>query len=140
MSLLNIITSQLIDVIEWTDDSRDTLSYRWPDEDKEIKNGAQLIVRESQLVQFVAAGQYADLFGPGKHTLSTENVPILSTILGWKYGFQSPFKSEIYFVNTTRFNDQKWGTKNPIMCRDPEFGPVRIRSSTWAVTEGSSVD
>ena len=87
--LFNIIRNQFIDVIEWTDDSRDTLSFRWPDEDKEIKNGAQLIVRESQLVQFVAAGQFADLFGPGKYTLTTENIPILSTILGWKYGFQS---------------------------------------------------
>ena len=128
MSLLNIITSQLIDVIEWTDDSRDTLSYRWPDEDKEIKNGAQLIVRESQLVQFVAAGQYADLFGPGKHTLSTENVPILSTILGWKYGFQSPFKCDVYYLNTRLFTGNKWGTANPVMMRDRDFGVVRLRA------------
>ena len=128
MSLLNIITSQLIDVIEWTDDSRDTLSYRWPDEDKEIKNGAQLIVRESQLVQFVAAGQYADLFGPGKHTLSTENIPILSTILGWKYGFQSPFKCDVYYLNTRLFTGNKWGTANPVMMRDRDFGVVRIRA------------
>ncbi|MBF1264042.1 MAG: SPFH domain-containing protein, partial [Lautropia mirabilis] len=96
--LFNIIRNQFIDVIEWTDDSRDTLSFRWPDEDKEIKNGAQLIVRESQLVQFVAAGQFADLFGPGKYTLTTENIPILSTILGWKYGFQSPFKCDVYYL------------------------------------------
>ena len=128
MSLLNIITSQLIDVIEWTDDSRDTLSYRWPDEDKEIKNGAQLIVRESQLVQFVAAGQYADLFGPGKHTLSTENIPILSTILGWKYGFQSPFKCDVYYLNTRLFTGNKWGTANPVMMRDRDFGVARIRA------------
>ena len=128
MSLLNIITSQLIDVIEWTDDSRDTLSYRWPDEDKEIKNGAQLIVRESQLVQFVAAGQYAELFGPGKHTLSTENIPILSTILGWKYGFQSPFKSDVYYLNTRLFTGNKWGTANPVMMRDRDFGVVRVRA------------
>ena len=98
--LFNIIRNQFIDIIEWTDDSRDTLSFRWPDEDKEIKNGAQLIVRESQLVQFVAAGQFADLFGPGKYTLTTENIPILSTILGWKYGFQSPFKCDVYYLNT----------------------------------------
>ena len=84
MNLPNIIKNQLIEVIEWNDDSRDTLSYCWPDDDKEIKNGAQLIVRESQQVQFVAADQYADLFQPGKHTLSTENLPVLSTILGWK--------------------------------------------------------
>ncbi len=128
MSLLNIITKQLIEVIEWTDDSRDTLSYRWPDEDKEIKNGAQLIVRESQLVQFVAAGQYADLFSPGKHTLTTENIPILSTILGWKYGFQSPFKCDVYYLNTRLFTGNKWGTANPVMMRDKDFGVVRLRA------------
>ncbi|MBA3056337.1 MAG: SPFH domain-containing protein [Gammaproteobacteria bacterium] len=128
MSLLNIIKNQLIEVIEWNDDSRDTLSYRWPDDDKEIKNGAQLIVRESQLVQFVAAGRYADLFQPGKHTLSTENVPVLSTILGWKYGFQSPFKCDIYYLNTRLFTGNKWGTANPIMMRDRDFGVVRLRA------------
>ena len=128
MSLINLIKNQLIEVIEWTDDSRDTLSYRWPDEDKEIKNGAQLIVRESQLVQFVAAGQYADLFNPGKHTLTTENVPVLSTILGWKYGFQSPFKCDIYYLNTRLFTGNKWGTANPVMMRDKDFGVVRLRA------------
>ncbi|SFB73708.1 DNA binding domain-containing protein, excisionase family [Polaromonas sp. OV174] len=128
MSLLNIIKKQLIEVIEWTDDSRDTLSYRWPDEDKEIKNGAQLIVRESQQVQFVAAGQYADLFNPGKHTLSTENIPVLSTILGWKYGFQSPFKCDVYYLNTRLFTGNKWGTANPVMMRDRDFGVVRLRA------------
>src|SRR5918998_205831 len=100
MSLLNIITSQLIDVIEWTDDSRDTLSFRWPDEDKEIKNGAQLIVRESQVAQFVYLGQFGDTFGPGQHTLTTENIPILTTLRGWKYGFNSPFKADVYYLNT----------------------------------------
>ena len=128
MSLLNMITKQQIEVIEWTDDSRDTLSYRWPDEDKEIKNGAQLIVRESQQVQFVAAGQYADLFQPGKHTLRTENVPVLSTILGWKYGFQSPFKCDVYYLNTRLFTGNKWGTANPVMMRDKDFGVVRLRA------------
>ena len=128
MNILNIIKSQLIEVIEWTDDSRDTLSYRWPDEDKEIKNGAQLIVRESQQVQFVAAGQYADLFGPGKHTLATENIPVLSTIYGWKYGFQSPFKCDVYYINTRLFTGNKWGTANPVTVRDPDFGVVRIRA------------
>ncbi|CAB5690676.1 SPFH and helix-turn-helix domain-containing protein [Comamonas aquatica] len=128
MNLFNIIKHQLIEVIEWTDDSRDTLSYRWPDDDKEIKNGAQLIVRESQQVQFVAAGQYADLFGPGKHTLSTENVPVLSTILGWKYGFQSPFKCDVYYINTRLFTGNKWGTSNPVLMRDKDFGVVRIRA------------
>ena len=128
MDFLNIIKKQLIEVIEWTDDSRDTLSYRWPDDDKEIKNGAQLIVRESQQVQFVAAGQYADLFNPGKHTLTTENIPVLSTILGWKYGFQSPFKCDVYYLNTRLFTGNKWGTSNPVMMRDQDFGVVRIRA------------
>ncbi|WP_370679886.1 SPFH domain-containing protein [Comamonas sp. GB3 AK4-5] len=128
MDFLKIIKNQLIEVIEWTDDSRDTLSYRWPDEDKEIKNGAQLIVRESQQVQFVSAGEYADLFGPGKHTLSTENIPVLSTIRGWKYGFQSPFKCDVYYINTRLFTGNKWGTSNPVMVRDKDFGVVRLRA------------
>lgn len=128
MSLMNFLKGELLEIIEWTDDSRDTLAYRFPDDDKEIKNGAQLIVRESQQVQFVAAGRYADAFGPGKHTLSTENIPILSTILGWKYGFASPFKCDVYFVNTRLFTGNKWGTSNPVMMRDRDFGVVRLRA------------
>jgi excisionase family DNA binding protein len=128
MNLLNIITKQLIEIIEWTDDSRDTLSYRWPDDDKEIKNGAQLIVRESQQAQFVSTGQFADLFGPGKHSLTTQNIPILSTLQGWKYGFNSPFKCDVYFINTRLFTGNKWGTSNPIMMRDKDFGVVRLRA------------
>lgn len=128
MNLMNIITKQLIEVIEWTDDSRDTLSYRWPDQDKEIKNGAQLIVRESQQVQFVSEGQFADLFNPGRHLLTTQNIPILSTLRGWKYGFESPFKCDVYYVNTRLFTGNKWGTSNPIMMRDKDFGVVRIRA------------
>ncbi len=128
MSILNFIKGELIEIIEWTDDSRDTLSYRFPDDDKEIKNGAQLIVRESQQVQFVAAGKYADLFAPGKHTLVTENIPILSTILGWKYGFNSPFKCDVYYINTRLFTGNKWGTSNPVMMRDKDFGVVRLRA------------
>lgn len=128
MSILNFIRKELIEIIEWTDDSRDTLAYRWPDEDRQIKNGAQLIVRESQVVQFVAAGQYADLFGPGRHTLSTENIPVLSTILGWKYGFESPFKCDVYYLNTRLFTGNKWGTANPVMLRDADFGMVRLRA------------
>ena len=128
MSILDFIKKELIEIIEWTDDSRDTLSYRWPDEDRQIKNGAQLIVRESQMVQFVAAGQYADLFGPGKHTLSTQNIPVLSTILGWKYGFESPFKCDVYYLNTRLFTGNKWGTSNPVMMRDADFGVVRLRA------------
>ncbi|MEO8673195.1 MAG: SPFH and helix-turn-helix domain-containing protein [Tahibacter sp.] len=128
MGILDLIKGQLLEVIEWNDDSRDTLSYRFPDDDKEIKNGAQLIVRESQLVQFVAAGKFADLFPPGKHTLSTENIPVLSDILGWKYGFQSPFKCDVYYLNTRQFTGNKWGTANPVMMRDKDFGVVRLRA------------
>ena len=128
MSILGFIKKELIEIIEWTDDSRDTLSYRWPDDDRQIKNGAQLIVRESQMVQFVAAGQYADLFGPGKHTLSTRNIPVLSTNLGWKYGFESPFKCDVYYLNTRLFTGNKWGTSNPVMMRDADFGVVRLRA------------
>ena len=128
MNLMNIITKQLIEIIEWTDDSRDTLSYRWPDEDKEIKNGAQLIVRESQQAQFVSEGQFADLFGPGRHQLTTQNIPILSTLRGWKYGFNSPFKCDVYYINTRLFTGNKWGTSNPVMVRDKDFGVVRLRA------------
>lgn len=128
MGIVDFLKGELLEIIEWTDDSRDTLSYRFPDDDKEIKNGAQLIVRESQQVQFVAAGKYADLFNPGKHTLSTENIPILSTILGWKYGFNSPFKCDVYYINTRLFTGNKWGTSNPVMMRDKDFGVVRLRA------------
>ena len=128
MGVLDFIKGQAIEIIEWTDGSRDTLAWRFPDEDKEIKNGAQLIVRDSQQVQFVAAGQFADLFGPGKHTLKTENIPILSRILGWKYGFESPFKCDVYYLNTRLFTGNKWGTANPVMMRDADFGLVRLRA------------
>src|SRR6266567_8634610 len=100
MAILDFIKKQFIDIIEWTDDSRDTLSYRFPDDDKEIKRGAQLIVRESQVVQFVYLGQFGDQFLPGKHTLTTDNIPVLSTLQGWKYGFNTPFKADVYYVNT----------------------------------------
>src|SRR2546429_5052829 len=128
MGILNFIKGQLLEIIEWTDDSRDTLSYRFPDEDKEIKRGAQLVVRESQVAQFIYLGQFGDTFGPGKHTLITDNIPILSTLKGWKYGFESPFKADVYFVNTRLFTGNKWGTSNPIMMRDPDFGIVRVRA------------
>jgi excisionase family DNA binding protein len=127
MALADFIRSQFIDIIEWTDDSRDTLSYRFPDEDKEIKRGAQLIVRESQAVQFVYLGQYGDLFGPGKHELTTDNIPVLTRLKGWKYGFESPFKADVYYVTTRIFPGNKWGTSNPVMMRDPDFGIVRVR-------------
>ncbi len=128
MSLTDFIRSQFIDIIEWTDDSRDTLSFRFPDDDKEIKNGAQLIVRESQAVQFVYLGQYGDLFGPGKHSLTTDNIPILSRLKGWKYGFESPFKADVYYLTTRLFTGNKWGTSNPVMMRDQDFGIVRVRA------------
>lgn len=128
MGVLDFIKGQALEIIEWTDDSRDTLSFRFPDDDKEIKNGAQLIVRDSQMVQFVAAGEFADLFGPGKHTLKTENIPILSRIYGWKYGFESPFKCDVYYLNTRLFTGNKWGTANPIPVRDPDFALVRLRA------------
>jgi excisionase family DNA binding protein len=131
MGVLDFIKGQAIEIIEWTDDSRDTLAWRFPDEDREIKNGAQLIVREGQAVQFVAAGQFADLFqqSAGKpYTLSTQNIPILSRILGWKYGFESPFKCDVYFLNTRLFTGNKWGTANPVMMRDADFGLVRLRA------------
>lgn len=128
MGLIDYLKGQFLEIIEWTDDSRDTLSYRFPDEDKEIKNGAQLIVRESQAVQFVYLGQFGDTFGPGKHSLVTDNIPILSTLKGWKYGLHSPFKADVYFVNTRLFTGNKWGTSNPIMMRDQDFGIVRVRA------------
>ncbi|MCI0540520.1 MAG: SPFH domain-containing protein, partial [Verrucomicrobiales bacterium] len=104
------------------------LSYRFPDDDNEIKRGAQLIVRESQMVQFVYLGEFADTFGPGKHTLTTENIPILTSLKSWKYGFESPFKADVYFVITRVFAGNKWGTSNPVMMRDNDFGIVRARA------------
>ena len=128
MAILDFISKQFIDIIEWTDDSRDTLSYRFPDEDKEIKRGAQLVVRESQIAQFVYLGQFGDTFGPGKYTLTTDNIPVLSDLKGWKYGFESPFKADVYFVVTRLFTGNKWGTANPVMMRDQDFGVVRLRA------------
>ncbi len=128
MAIIDFLKKQFIDIIEWTDDSRDTLSYRFPDEDKEIKNGAQLIVRESQVAQFVYLGQFGDTFGPGKHALTTDNIPILTDLKGWKYAFESPFKADVYYVVTRLFTGNKWGTANPVMMRDADFGIVRLRA------------
>jgi len=128
MGLMDFIKGELIDVIEWTDDSRDTLSFRYPDDDKAIKNGAQLIVRESQEVQFVYLGEFGDTFGPGKHTLTTDNIPVLTKLKSWKYGFNSPFKADVYYLNTRLFTGNKWGTANPIMMRDEDLGIVRARA------------
>lgn len=128
MGLMDYLKTQFLEIIQWQDDSRDTLSWRFPDEDKEIKRGAQLIVRESQAAQFVYLGQFGDTFGPGKHSLTTDNIPILATLKGWKYGFESPFKADVYYVNTRLFTGNKWGTANPIMLRDADFGIVRARA------------
>lgn len=121
-------SSQFVEVIEWLDNTNNTLVYRFPVRDQEIKNGAQLIVRESQAAIFVHEGQIADQFPPGRYTIDGGNTPILSKLGAWKYGFNSPFKSEVYFVNTKQFNDLKWGTPNPVMMRDTDFGMVRLRA------------
>ncbi len=125
---MSFIKGELLEIIEFQDDSRDTLSWRFPDQDKSIKNGAQLIVRESQAAQFVYLGQYGDCFGPGKHSLVTDNIPVLNRLKGWKYGFESPFKADVYFITTRLFTGNKWGTPNPIMLRDKDFGVVRLRA------------
>ncbi len=125
---MGLFKNEFIDIIEWTDSSADTMVWRFPRFQNEIKNNAKLTVRESQVAVFVNEGQFADVFQPGMYTLSTQNLPILSTLKGWKYGFNSPYKAEVYFVNTKQFTNLKYGTKNPIMIRDAEFGPVRIRA------------
>ncbi len=128
MGIFDFLTGEFIDVIHWTDDTRDTLVWRFEREDHEIKYGAKLTVREGQAAVFIHEGQLADVFKPGLYVLETNNMPILTTLQNWSHGFESPFKSEIYFVSTTLVQDLKWGTKNPIMLRDPEFGPIRIRA------------
>ncbi len=135
MGIFGKIGGEFIDIIEWNQPSEsDTLAHRFQRHANEIKYGAKLTVREGQAAVFVNEGRMADVFGPGMYTLETKNLPILSTILGWKYGFNSPFKAEVYFIATRRFNNLKWGTSNPIMLRDPEFGPVRVRAyGTYAV-------
>jgi len=133
-NLKNQISHQWIEIIEWLDDSNDTLVYRFPVYNQEIKMGAQLTVRENQAAIFINEGQVADLFKPGRYELSTQNLPILTTLRGWKYGFQSPFKAEVYFFNTRIFTDLKWGTQNPVMMRDAEFGMIRMRAfGTYAL-------
>ena len=128
MGIMDFIKGELLEIIEWMDDSRDTLSFRFPDDDKAIKRGAQLIERESQVAQFVYLGEFGDTFPPGKHTLTTDNIPILTRLQSWKYGLESPFKADVYFLNTRLFTGNKWGTANPIMMRDADFGIVRARA------------
>jgi membrane protease subunit (stomatin/prohibitin family) len=128
VGLFDKIRSEFIDIIEWLDHSNDTIAYRFERFQNEIKMGARLIVRPGQKAVFVNEGQVADIFEPGTHVLSTQNLPILSTLQGWKFGFNSPFKAEVYFFSTRIFTNLKWGTANPIMMRDAEMGPVRIRA------------
>ncbi len=128
------IGSQFIEIIQWLDETNDSLVYRFPVYNQEIKMGAQLTVRENQVALFVNEGKAADLFTPGRYELSTQNIPILTTLRGWKYGFQSPFKAELYFFNTRLFTDLKWGTTNPVMMRDTEFRMIRLRAfGTYAM-------
>ena len=128
MGILNAIKGQLIDVIEWSDASSNTMVHKYDMNGKEIMMGAQLTVRESQVAIFVNEGQLADVFEPGRYELQTSNMPILTALKSWKYGFNSPFKSDVYFVNTKQFLNMKWGTSNPVMMRDSEFGMIRLRA------------
>jgi len=128
MGIMERLRNELIDIVEWVDDSRHTIVWRFPRYHNQIKNGAQLIVRPGQMAVFVHAGKIADVFEPGQYRLETRNLPILSTLAGWKHGFDSPFKAECYFVRTTQVPDLKWGTPNPVMLRDADFGPIRVRA------------
>ncbi|MBJ3761156.1 SPFH domain-containing protein [Maribius pontilimi] len=128
MSIFDFLSGQFIDVIHWTDDTRDTMVWRFERHGHEIKYGAKLTVREGQAAVFVHEGQLADVFTPGLYLLETNNMPILTSLQHWDHGFKSPFKSEIYFVSTARFTDLKWGTKNPVILRDSDFGPTRVRA------------
>jgi membrane protease subunit (stomatin/prohibitin family) len=134
VTLRDFLVGELIDIIEWIDESGDTMAWRFSRPGNEIKNGAQLIVRPAQLAIFVDQGHLADVFRPGRHTLTTANLPLLSSIRGWKYGFDSPFKADVLFVNTKQFTGQKWGTSNPVIVTDASLGPVRLRAyGTYAV-------
>lgn len=128
MGIMNFFRGQFIDVIEWIDTTTDTMVWKFERKGNEIKMGAQLTVRETQAAIFVNEGQIADVFGPGRYELTTQNLPILTTLKSWKYGFNSPFKVDIYFVNTKQFTNKKWGTANPIIRRDNDFGVVRLRA------------
>lgn len=129
MGLWSKLTNEFVDIIEWVDSTNNTMVYRFPRYQNEIKNGAKLIVRESQVAILISEGRLADIYNmAGTYELTTQNMPVLSTLKGWKYGFNSPFKAEVYFISTKNFTNLKWGTKNPVMLRDPEFGPVRLRA------------
>ncbi len=128
MGIFDLFRGQVIDVIEWKDSSANTMVHRYDCNGKEIMMGAQLTVRESQVAIMVNEGQIADVFAPGRYELSTQNMPIMTALQSWKFGFNSPFKAEVYFINTKQFLDRKWGTANPVMMRDAEFGMVRLRA------------
>jgi len=128
MGLFDKLRGELVDIVEWIDHTTDTIVWRFPRYHNQIKNGAQLIVRPGQMAIFVHRGQLADVFEPGSYELVTDNLPILGTLQGWKHGFDSPFKAEVYFVNTTQVTNLKWGTPNPVMLRDADFGPIRLRA------------
>ncbi len=128
MGFMDRLRAELVDVVEWLDDSQHTLVWRFPRYENEIKHGARLIVRPGQSAVFVHQGKLADVFGPGEYRLETGNLPILSSLLGWHRGFESSFKSEVYFVSTRQIPGLKWGTPNPVMMKDPDFGPVRVRA------------
>lgn len=141
MSLWNKVTAELVDVIEFVDPSRDTLVHRFERYNNEIKHGARLIVREGQQAVFVNEGQLAEVFGPGTHTLETKNLPVLATLKGWKHGFESPFKAEVYFVGTRQYLDQKWGTQNPLVLDDEYFGLVQLRAfgnCSYSITDAAA--
>ena len=127
MGIWDKITGELVDIIEWLDPTSDTMVHRFERHGNEIKHGAKLTVREGQVAVFINEGKIADVFNPGMYTLDTQNLPIISTLQSWRHGFESPFKAEVYFISTRRFTNLKWGTKNPIMLRDAEFGPLRLR-------------
>jgi len=128
MGLFDFIRNELIEIIDWVDNTSDTVIWKFPDQENNIKQGAQLTVRESQVAVLLDQGRIADVYGPGRHTLSTANMPVLTTLRGWKYGFESPFKVDVYFVSTKQFTNLKWGTPNPVLLRDPEFKQVRVRA------------
>ena len=128
MGLIEKLRAEFIDVIEWMDDVPQTLVWRFPRYHNQIKNGAKLIVRPGQVAVFVSQGKIADVFEPGTYTLETRNLPILSTLQGWRHGFDSSFKAEVYFVATRQVTDLKWGTPNPVIVRDPQLGAVRVRA------------
>ena len=128
MGLFDRLRGEFIDVIEWVEDDRNTIAYRFPTHNREIQMGSSLIVRESQQAIFVYQGEIADVFEPGHYKLSTANMPLMTTLQHWTHGFNSPFKSEVYFINMRQFPDLKWGTPSPITLRDADFGVLRIRA------------